>query len=154
MIVIRKYWFSRLSKLPASVFYVGGVYLSPGPDDVCNGSDLTLSTASTSPQGDTICEEMRNNFEQGDDLRDAELYSGTPRVFASVLPDCGSAVVVIITAGLHQSSITSSQSDSCDAGVADSCSLGALRIGLRKPSINSPDPLCSTSYRSVSGNAT
>ena len=88
------------------------------------------------------------------DLRDAELYSRTPRVFASVLPDCGSAVVVIITAGLHQSSITSSQSDSCDAGVADSCSLGALRIGLRKPSINSPDPLCSTSYRSVSGNAT
>ena len=58
----------RLSKLPASVFHLGRRLrgsLSPRADDVWNGSNLTLSAASTSPQGNTICEEIGNNFEQG-----------------------------------------------------------------------------------------
>ena len=95
--------FARLSKLPASVFYLGGVYLSPGPDDVCNGSDLMLSAASTSPQGDTICEEMGNNFEQGDFGQLASVLSNRRRVGTN--RTCPLASLVVRSTGRGESAV-------------------------------------------------
>src|SRR5579863_5905597 len=43
------------------------------------------------------------------DLRDAELYSHTARVLAGEFSDCGTAEVIIITAGMNQSTIINSR---------------------------------------------
>jgi L-lactate dehydrogenase len=45
------------------------------------------------------------------DLRDAELYSHTARVLAGEFSDCGAADVIIITAGMNQSTITNSRAE-------------------------------------------
>jgi L-lactate dehydrogenase len=45
------------------------------------------------------------------DLRDAELYSHTARVLAGEFSDCATADVIIITAGMNQSTITNSRAE-------------------------------------------
>jgi L-lactate dehydrogenase len=45
------------------------------------------------------------------DLRDAELYSHTAKVLAGEFSDCGTADVIVITAGMNQSTITNSRAE-------------------------------------------